>query len=98
MPGKQAKPADEPKPAANPPTKGALPADGRELTGRLRQYDEKLAEQGVWKKGALMQHVTQEGMKAGYGADLAAWCGAAIEFAVNATRTFEANQRRRPAA
>jgi hypothetical protein len=100
LPSQAATPAEEPKAKmpAKAPTKGALPADGRELLQRLREYDEKLAKQGVWKKGALVQHVTQEGVKAGYGADLATWAGAAIEFAVEATRKFEATQRRRPAA
>lgn len=81
----------EEKPAA----RGALPADGRELAQRLRDYDDKLAKQGICEPGALVQHVTQEGVKAGYGADLTSWSSAAIEFAVEATRQFEASQRKR---
>jgi hypothetical protein len=89
--------AEPPKPTRSP-AKGALPADCRELVQRLHDYDEKLAKQGVWEKGALIQHITQEGITAGYESNLTSWAGPAIEFAVEATRKFEASQRRRAAA
>jgi hypothetical protein len=92
-------PASAPAPAKGQTNGGAMPADGPEFAQRLREYDAKLAKQGVWESGALVQHVTQEGVKAGYGADLAAWAGAAITFAAQTTLKFEEAQRRlRPAA
>jgi hypothetical protein len=90
----QAKPlaasqADGPKSA-----RSALPASGAELLQRLRDYDEKLAKQGLCAKGMLVQHVTQEGVKAGHGADLSSWTGPAIALAVEQTKAFEGTVRR----
>jgi hypothetical protein len=84
---KQAKPLGE---------KHRLPADGRELMQRLRDYDSKLAGQGVCAKGDLVAYITEEGVKAGYPANLAAWSGPAFEFAATKTRAFE-EMHRRPA-
>lgn len=79
------------KPAA------ALPATGEELHRRLREYDAKSAAGGVWKAGSLLAFVAAEGAKAGYGEDIAAWSGPAIEFAVEAVKVFEATTRARAA-
>jgi len=83
-------------PAASPSgsVKHQPPSDGRELLQRLRDYDAKLAEQGKCTKGALLQHITQQGVKAGHGSDLASWIGPAIKLAVEQTKTFEAGLRR----
>ena len=77
------------KPAAE--KKGRLPASGSELHRRLREADSDLAAKGLCPIGALMAHVTQAGVKAGFGADLTQWAGPAIELAVAETRVFKAN-------
>jgi hypothetical protein len=71
----------------------ARPANGAELQRRLYEYDARLAAQGVCKPGDLVKHVVKAGTKAGYGADLASWSGAAIALAVEETKTFEATAR-----
>lgn len=79
------------------PVKSAnLPADGRELHRRLRDYDAKLAAQKVCGVGALLAFVTQAGVKAGYGADMTSWSGSAIPFAAAAVKEFEARVRTHP--
>jgi hypothetical protein len=90
----RAKPAPAPKPAASParPTT-ALPSDGAELMRRLQDYDTKLADQGTCAKGDLLQHVAQAGVRAGYGADLTAWTGPAIQLAVEQARAFPAHRQ-----
>jgi len=85
--------ATPPKPVVARP----MPADGTEFARRLRDYDAKLANQGVCEAGALVRHVAQEGVKAGHGAALETWGGAAIELAAELTKAFEAAQRRGPA-
>jgi hypothetical protein len=71
--------------------KGAhvLPANGLELHRRLQDYDAKLAQQKLCVRGALLAHVTQAGVKAGYTANLAEWTGPAIPFAVEVVKEFE---------
>jgi hypothetical protein len=87
--------ANEPKPnrAASKPTaadrKAALPASGAEMHRRLREADSDLAGKGLCPVGALLAHVTQAGVKAGFGADLNEWTGPAIELAVSETRAFK---------
>jgi hypothetical protein len=76
------------------PVRNGLPTTGLELVQRLRSYDERLAKQGICAAGALVQYITQEGVKAGHGADLASWTGPAISFAVEQTKAFEAGLRR----
>lgn len=66
-----------------------LPANGAELRKRLEAYDAKLAGEGRCASGALVKHVVDAGVKAGYGPDLNAWTGAAITLAAVETRTFE---------
>lgn len=88
-----------PPPAAEPPKSGpSLPATGAELHQRLRDKDARLAEQKLCVRGALLQHVTQAGVRAGYAADISAWAGPAIPFAVDAVKEFEAKCRPTPAA
>jgi hypothetical protein len=81
-------------------TKGskAAPANGAELQRRLRDYDERLAKQGLCRLGELVQHVVQAGVKAGFEADLATWVGPAILLAVEETRVFEAKSRQQAAS
>lgn len=78
------------EPAAKPT---GLPADGAELHRRLQDYDAKLAAQKVCPRGALLAHVTQAGVKAGYSANLTEWAGAAIAFAVEAVKEFDQSAR-----
>lgn len=90
VPPKKAEPKSEPKPASA----SGLPANGAELAKRLGEYDAKLANQKLGTAGALLAHVTQAGMKAGYAADLAQWSGPAIQFAVDAVKEYEAEIRK----
>src|SRR5262249_46259953 len=83
----KAPPPEEPKPAAG------LPANGQELHRRLRDYDAKLAAQKLCTVGALLAHVTQAGVKAGYSANMTEWTGPAIPFAVEAVKEFEQSLR-----
>lgn len=71
----------------------ALPANGQELHRRLQDYDAKLAEQKLCVRGALLAHVTQAGVKAGFTANMADWTGPAIPFAVEAVKEFEQGMR-----
>jgi hypothetical protein len=75
-------PKAEPKPSG-------LPANGQELHRRLREYDAKLAAQKLCTVGALLAHVTQAGVKAGFTANMSDWTGPAIPFAVDAVKEFE---------
>jgi hypothetical protein len=59
------------------------------LHRRLREADSDLAAKGLCPVGSLLAHVTQAGVKAGYGADLNQWAGPAIELAVAETRAFK---------
>jgi hypothetical protein len=87
-------------PAAKAPAEkpAALPADGAELHRRLQDYDAKLAAQKVSPRGALLAHVTQAGIKAGYSANITEWSGAAIAFAADAVKEFEQSARAAKAA
>jgi hypothetical protein len=81
----EAKPAD-PVPAAA--KAGALPVSGDELHRRLRDFDAKLASQKKCPVGALLTHVAQAGVKAGFGDDISRWNGPALEFAATAAKGF----------
>jgi len=70
-----------------------LPANGQELHRRLQDYDAKLAAQKLCVRGALLAHVTQAGVKAGYTANLTDWTGPAISLAVEAVKEFEQSLR-----
>lgn len=71
----------------------SLPSNGPELHRRLREYDAKLASQKLCPVGALLAHVTQAGVKAGFTANLNEWTGPAIQFAVDVVREFDQNAR-----
>lgn len=86
----------EPAPKASTPARSHLPASGAELQKRLYDYDKKLAEQGVIAAGELVKQVVAEGVKRGYDPDLTTWDAAAIGFAVEETKRFEAEQRAKP--
>lgn len=83
--------------------RSSLPVNGQELHRRLQDYDAKLASQKLCSRGALLAHVTQAGVKAGYTANMSDWNGPAIPFAVDAVKEFEQSMRQtkteaRPAA
>jgi hypothetical protein len=82
--------SEAPKPEARPAN---LPVNGQELHRRLQDYDAKLATQKLCQRGALLAHVTQAGVKAGYTANLSDWAGPAIPFAVDAVKEFEQTLR-----
>jgi hypothetical protein len=86
---KAAKAARPGRETASPVKKTGIPADGTELHRRLREADSDLAAKGLCPVGSLLAHVTQAGVKAGYGADLNQWAGPAIELAVAETRAFK---------
>ncbi|HEY8505096.1 MAG TPA: Rad52/Rad22 family DNA repair protein [Gemmataceae bacterium] len=71
-----------------------LPASGEELHRRLRDYDTELSRKGLCPIGALLAHVTQAGVKAGYSADLSSWEGEAIRLAAEEARKFRDSLRR----
>jgi hypothetical protein len=75
-----------PSPAKKP---ASLPNSGSELQRRLRDYDAKLAAQKLCGVGALLTHVAQAGIQAGYGEDITKWSGPAIPFAVDLVKRFE---------
>jgi hypothetical protein len=88
----------QPELAAVPVAKtSSLPNTGDELHRRLREYDAKLSEKKMCGVGALLSHVTQAGVKAGYGDDLGKWDGPAIPFAVETVKAFEATLKGSPA-
>lgn len=85
-------PKPEPaKPAADKPAKPAkvLPENGEELLTRLKDYEARLVASKACNAGELLSHVKALGVEAGYTDNLAEWSGAAIEFAVEATKKFD---------
>ncbi|WP_439620306.1 Rad52/Rad22 family DNA repair protein [Gemmata sp.] len=76
-----------------PKSATSLPSNGHELHRRLQEYDAKLAAQKLCVRGALLAHVTQAGVKAGYTANMTDWTGPAIPFAVDAVKEFETSVR-----
>jgi len=96
LPQKATPPA--PKPAAKTAVKGTapmLPATGAELQQRLQDYETKLVAQGLCQPGALIDHIVKAGTSAGHNADLTKWPGPAILLAVEETKAFDAQVRRR---
>jgi hypothetical protein len=79
--------------AEGPKSATSLPSNGQELHRRLQEYDAKLASQKLCVRGALLAHVTQAGVKAGYTANMTDWTGPAIPFAVDAVKEFETSIR-----
>ena len=98
-----ARPTPPPRPTPAPaqvavakvekPAKSGLPATGDELHTRLRAKDTKLASEKLCIVGALLAHVAQAGVKAGYGDDISTWSGPAIGFAVEVVKHFETRLR-----
>jgi len=84
--------APKESPTEAPKTAG-LPSNGQELHRRLREYDAKLAAQKLCSVGALLAHVTQAGVKAGYSANMSEWTGPALPFAVEIVKEFEQSAR-----
>ncbi|VTS04240.1 Rad52/Rad22 family DNA repair protein [Tuwongella immobilis] len=72
-------------PRANPANR---PTTGLELQRRLRERDEEYSRDGRCNVGALLAHVTQAGIRAGYSADLTTWNQEAIDLAIEETRKF----------
>jgi Rad52/22 family double-strand break repair protein len=91
--GAPAPQVEAPKVASAAEAKPNLPANGTELHRRLQDYDAKLASQKLCSRGALLAHVTQAGVKAGFTANLTDWTGPAIPFAVDAVKEFEKGLR-----
>lgn len=89
-------PQQQAQPRPESPPKPDMPLNGQELHRRLDDYDAKLAGQKLCARGALLAHVAQAGVRAGYAADLTKWAGPAIPFAVDAAREFDRSVR--PAA
>ncbi len=75
------------------PNPASLPKSGQELHKRLQDYDAKLASRKLCVRGALLAHVTQAGVKAGYTANMTDWAGPAIPFAVEVVKEFEQSMR-----
>jgi len=89
LPAAKAAPAKvDPAPAP------AMPATGAELHRRLQDYDAKLAAQKLCARGALLAHVTQAGVKAGYSPNMTEWTGPAIPAAVEAVKEFDSSLRK----
>lgn len=88
-PKRSSKPATPAGARPAPEKKAGLPASGVEMHRRLREADSDLAAKGLCRIGELLAHVTQAGVKAGFGADLNQWTGPAIELAVAETRAFK---------
>jgi Rad52/22 family double-strand break repair protein len=92
--GKAAGP--RPKADDRPESARSLPAAGAELHRPLREADAGLVGKGLCPVGALLTHVTQAGVKAGFGADISPWSGPAIELAVTETKAFKARLVEQP--
>lgn len=86
--------AAQPKPVEVDCSASNLPSNGKELHQRLRDYDAKLASSKKAQVGALLSFVAQEGEAAGYSQAIETWDGPAIEFAVEAVKRFQVQQRK----
>lgn len=89
----EAKPAETRPAADHPPVKGK-PTNGLELHRRLSDKDAQLAREGLCRPGDLVKHVVAAGVAAGLDREMTAWTGDAIQLAIDATRSFEAEHRR----
>lgn len=78
-----------PRPAPAPEKKAATDISGPEFHRRLREADAQLALTGKCPLGSLLAHVTQAGVKAGFGSSLDEWAKPAIEMAAALTRDFK---------
>lgn len=79
-----------PGPAAAPPKadKPPPPKNGAELYARLQDFDAAQAAKKVFPRGAMLVHVTQAGVKAGYSANVTEWTGPAIQFGIDTALDF----------
>jgi len=100
-----AKPAPAPTPVAAPAVakaggdggaqatatekKSNLPANGKELHARLREFDTRLAQAERCRLGELLTFVTKAGLAQGFGGDMENWTGTAIAMAVEKARAFD---------
>lgn len=82
-------------PAAAAKSAAGRPANGDELMERLGDYDARLAQEGVCKRGELLEHVTMAGHHYhNFPVYLRDWSGRQeIDFAVEETKLFEAKCR-----
>lgn len=90
--------APPPKPAPAQKQKKvdkSLPADGKALLTTLSDYDANLAKSGACQRGDLLKYVEQAGVRAGYEPDIGAWSGEAIALAVEETKAFAAQCKRK---
>ena len=74
-------------------TKSGMPESGEDLHRRLREHEGRLAAKKLCAVGELLSHVTQAGVKAGYGDNISQWSGPAIAFAYDAVKHFETRLR-----
>jgi hypothetical protein len=93
------KPTATPQPeevkAAKPAKANTFPEDGSELERRLADYDQDLAEQGLFPPGDLLGHVLDVVSKATskpggkpYGTDVRTWPAGAIKLAIEESKRF----------
>jgi hypothetical protein len=92
----QGQPASPPPPAHKPPaapanTKPA--ATGEEFYQRLREYDTKLAKEGLCHYGDLVKYIARAGKEAGLDPDLTTWDQRGIDLARKKRVTFEEERR-----
>lgn len=87
-------PAPKKEPAPEPEKKAPTDIPGPEFHRRLRDADADLATKGVCPLGSLLAHITQAGLKAGFGPNLDEWTRPAIELAAKETRAFKARMAR----
>jgi hypothetical protein len=79
---------------SEPPKKApSLPKNGAELRRRLQNYEAQLVNEALCTPGALLAHVAQAGVKAGYGPNMELWQIQAIELAVKETKKFVAQRK-----
>jgi hypothetical protein len=90
-------PARKEAPVPKPTVLHTLPADGVELHKRLHEYDRRLAQQGLCAQGQLLKHVVAAGVKSRRDPDLTTWDEAGIALAVQETKAFEGECRRKVA-
>lgn len=86
-------PMPQPRPPRRPAAQSGthrMPATGAELERRLAEYEVRLVDEGRCQPGELLAHVISVGADAGYPAELSEWSGPALQLAVRAVKSFEA--------
>lgn len=96
----QPAPAPSAKPAPAPQARSATapPANGVELQQRLQEKDALLVKEGLCSHGELVRHVHQSGVDKGFPQDMQRWAGAAIQHAIDETKWFQDQRRRKQKA